>query len=287
VKPIYLTGVGLFSPGFADVTSWREGRPDAAVDKPPCKLVNARLGRGSSRFAGMLGEVVEQAAEEGGVDAHTVPTVYGSSLGEIETMVTLLRMLYEEEGKLSPNRFKNSVHNAASGLVSIGTGNTAFSTAIAGGDRSFEMSLLEAWALLDDARDRALPEADQHVILAVADDAPPSPLDRLGAHGALAVGLCLSAHPPSRPGLRLSELRSGDLRSGDLRSGDLRSGDLRSGDLRSGGEPLTAPRVPEELRANCASAGLGLVEAFLARRRGAVSVAPSGQAGMVVDVTPV
>lgn len=253
MKPIHLTGVGLWSPGFANVTGWREGRPDPAVDKPPCNLVNARLGRGSSRFANMLGEVVEQAAHEGGVDVHHVPTVYGSSLGEIETMVTLLRMLYEEEGKLSPNRFKNSVHNAASGLVSIGTGNTAFSTAIAGGDRSFEVSFLEAWALLVDA--------GGHVILAVADDVPPEPLNQLQSYGALAVGLCLSLDAPSRPGLVLRDLRVTE-------------------------EIGATARVPEELRANCASAGLGLVEAFLARRPGTVSVAPVGQAGMVVDVEP-
>lgn len=255
MRPIYLTGLGLWSPGFADVTSWREGRPDPTVDKPACDLVNARLARGSSRFANMLGEVVEQAAREGGVDVHTVPTVYSSSLGEIETMVTLLRMLYEEEGKLSPNRFKNSVHNAASGLVSIGTGNTGFSTAIAGGDRSFEVAFLEAWAYLE--------AEGGHVILAVADDAPPEPLDRLGAHGALAVGFCLSAEPSSRPGLRLSDLRVDPSR-----------------------EPAVPARVPEELRANCASAGLGLVEAFLARRAGRVSLGPVGQAGMVVDVAP-
>lgn len=252
MTPIYVTGLGLFSPGYADVTAWREGRPDPAVEKPACKLVNARLGRGSSRFANMLGEVVEQAATDGGVDVTKVPTVYGSSLGEIETMVTLLRMLYEEEGKLSPNRFKNSVHNAASGLVSIGTGNTSFSTAIAGGDRSFETSLLEAWAFL------ASEGGD--LVLAVADDEPPEPLDQLGDHGALAVGFCLSAEPAGAKA-KLSALRMGEL------------------------APPNA-RVPDELRNNCAAAGLELLDAVLSRRAGAVSIALPGHAGMLADVEP-
>lgn len=259
MKPIHLRGVGLWAPGFPDAVAWREGRPDPAVDRPPCALVNARLGRGSSRFAGMLGEVVEQAAKQGGVDVRSVPTVYGSSLGEIETMVTLLRMLYEEEGKLSPNRFKNSVHNAASGLVSIGTGNTGFSTAIAGGDRSFEVSLLEAWAWLD--------QRGGDVVLAVADDAPPEPLDQLDQHGALAIGLCLSAAPAARPGqVTLSNLRP-----------------LREAPPSS---------VPADLTRNCASAGLALLDAFLdARLSGAggaatrtVSISLPGRVGMGLDV---
>ncbi len=255
MKPIAVGGLGLWSPGFADVTAWREGRPDPSVEKPPCKLVNPRLRRGSSRFANMLGEVVQQAAEAASLDVRSVPTVYGSSLGEIETMVTLLRMLFEEEGKLSPNRFKNSVHNAASGLVSIGTENTSFSTAIAGGDRSFEASLLEAWALLD-AQGGA-------VILAVADDRAPEPLDALDDHEALAVAFALLADPPAGAptlaGWRLEEAA-----------------------------PPHQARVPDALRASCAGPGLELLDAILARRAGPVGISPARGPQVVVDVlTPV
>jgi 3-oxoacyl-(acyl-carrier-protein) synthase len=253
MKPIFVRGTGVWTPGFADVTAWREGRPDPSVEKPRCSLVDARLKRGSSRFANMLGEVVEQACVSGGVDPRTVPTVYGSSLGEIETMVMLLRMLYEEEGKLSPNRFKNSVHNAASGLVSIGTGNQAFSTAIAGGDRSFETSLLEAWALLN--------EVGGHAVLAVADDRPPEPLHELGDYGALAVGFALSTEPSPNSLMTLQHLRRAE-------------------------HPI-APRarVPAELAPNCAAAALELLDAVLARRVGTVSLAPPGQVGLCADLT--
>lgn len=256
MKPLYVTGLGLWSPGFADVSAWREGRPDPEVVKPRCAIVDGRLKRGSSRFANMLGEVVEQAAKEAGLDLATVPTVYGSSLGEIETMVTLLRMLYEEEGKLSPNRFKNSVHNAASGLVSIGTANTSFSAAIAGGERSFEVSLLEAWAYLE--------VEGGSLILAVADDRPPEPLDRFGRHDALAIGVALSVDAPavsstSVPRARLSNLRAAE-------------------------EPLDAAAMPEELARNCAAAGLALVDALLAQRAGPVSFALPGRAGMCAEL---
>lgn len=249
MKPIYVKGVGLWSPGYADAAAWREGRADDAVQKPRCALVDARLKRGSSRFANMLGEVVEQAAAGAGLDVRATPTFYGSSLGEIETMVMLLRMLYEEEGKLSPNRFKNSVHNAASGLMSIATGNTAFSTAIAGGDRSFEVTLLEAWAYVASEGGGA--------IVAVGDDSPPAPLDSLGTYGALAVGFALSDEPG---GARLSGLR-----------------------------PMEAPLegnapIAPELAPNCASAALELCDAVLARRSATVSLALPGRAGMCVDL---
>lgn len=251
MKPLGVTGWGLWSPGFADVTAWREGRPDPEVVKPPCKIVNPRLRRGSSRFANMLGEVVQQAAESAELDVSRVPTVYGSSLGEIETMVTLLRMLFEEDGKLSPNRFKNSVHNAASGLVSIGTANTTFSTAIAGGDRSFETSLLEAWAYLEDE--------GGDLILAVADDRAPEPLDRLDDHAALAVAFALRADPPEGvariAGWRVAEER-----------------------------PPSSVRADPKMLSNCAGPGLALLDAILARRPGPVCVSPMDGHAVVVDV---
>lgn len=253
MRPLYVIGVALWSPGFPNATSYREGRPDPTVDKPPCRVIDARLKRGSSRFANMLGEVVEQAAASAGLALGAVPTFYGSSLGEIETMVTLLRMLYEEEGKLSPTRFKNSVHNAASGLVSIATRNTSFSTAIAGGERSFETTLLEAAAYLDSEGGSA--------VLAVGDDTPPVPLDSLGTYGALAVAFALATDPPSTsPRFRLS-------------------------DLCTASSPIaTHARIPPELAPNAASAGLELLDAVLSRRAGVVSLAMPGRTGMCADL---
>lgn len=250
MKPITITGLGIWSPGFADVASWREGRPDPRVVKPACKLVDARLKRGSSRFANSLGEVVEQACAAGGLDVASVPTFYGSSLGEIVTMVSLLRMLCDEEGKLSPNRFKNSVHNAASGLLSIGTQNRGFSTAIAGGSRTFETTLIEAWVYLEDVGGVA--------VVAVGDDEPPEPLDTLDDHGGLALALALVAGEAEGPRLH---------------------------DLRIAPEGVARhARVPEELRGNCASVGLELFDAVLSRRAGTVALSPVGGAQLVADL---
>src|SRR5690606_26177895 len=122
-----------------------------------------------------------------------------------------------------------------------------------GGERSFEATLLEAWAYLHVEGGAAA--------LAVGDDRPPAPLDALGGHGALAVGVALSKEPPSA-GPRASI---------------------------SGPPPARAPleaQAPgaDERRANCASAALELVEAVLARRPGTISLALPGRAGACVDL---
>ena len=249
MRPISVDGYALWSPGFNDVEAWRSGVPDPAVVKPACALVGSRLKRGSSRFANMLGEVVERSAAQAHLPVGEVPTFYGSSLGEIETMVTLLRMLYEEEGKLSPTRFKNSVHNAASGLVSIATQNTSFSTAIAGGDRSFETTLLEAWAFLEVEGGSA--------IVAVADDAPPPPLDALDEHGGLAVAFALRA---DGAGPKLAGFRT-----------------QRQDVARHAS-------ITAELRGNCASPGLELIDALICGREGPVALSPVGGPQTVADL---
>jgi hypothetical protein len=70
-------------------------------------------------------------------------TVFASIHGEGAITRDLLRELALGQ-QLSPMGFSLSVHNAASGLYSIATGNTAPSTAIAAGDDTFVMGLLEA-----------------------------------------------------------------------------------------------------------------------------------------------
>jgi len=188
MRPAYLTGVSLWSPGYRDLAAFVAGVEDPTVIDCAAPWVPARLGRGSSRLTRMLGEVAARACEGAAVDPKTVATLYASSYGEIETMVVLLQAIFEGDGQLSPMRFKNSVHNAAGGLGSIGTGNQAFSTALAAAERSLEAGLLEAMALLS--------ERGGEAVVAVADDRLPAPLSAQCAREGLAVGLCLQAARP-------------------------------------------------------------------------------------------
>lgn len=207
MKRIFVNGVGLFCPWAGSPEAFVEqlhaphglSGPSDASPKPPCRLIPPRLKRGTSLLTQMLGEVVEQAATYAGVAASDVATVYGSRFGELETAVTLLEMLFRDDGRISPSRFKNSVHNAASGLVSIGTGNRAFSTAIAGGSATFAASFLEAFAYLQ--------SAGGDVILAVGDDALPEPFRASSGHEPLALSFCLGTERRLPNATRLQRLR--------------------------------------------------------------------------------
>lgn len=72
-----------------------------------------------------------------------IPTVFSSRWGEIGTTVKLMRQMHDE-GEMSPAGFSNSVHNAAPGHLSLLLKNTAPYTAIAAGEDSYAMGLLEA-----------------------------------------------------------------------------------------------------------------------------------------------
>ncbi len=188
---VAVTGLGLWTPGFPSLEAWLAGDRDTAVIEPACALPGPRAKRGTSRITRMLCEVVEQAARDGRADLSAAATVYASAWGEIDIMIGLLEQIHDGDVGLSPLRFKHSVHNAASGLVSIAAENRSFSTAIAAGDRTVEQGLIEAWALLASGA--------PDVILAVGDDRLPVPLERFGRYEGLAAALCLSVEPGDRP----------------------------------------------------------------------------------------
>ncbi len=203
MKPIFLTGIALWSPGHRDLEAFVAGAEDESVVDCGCPWVPSRLLRGASRLTRMLGHVAAVATDEGKGDPRTISTIYTSSYGEIETMVTLLDAIFAGDGQLSPMRFKNSVHNSASGLGSIGTGNQGFSTALAAGRRSFEAAMIEAFAWLG--------ENGGDLVIAIADDRLPAPLAVQCAREGLAVGLCLRSEPPQEGVIAtLDDLRQDD-----------------------------------------------------------------------------
>lgn len=203
MKPIYLTGIALWSIGYRDLDAFVADARDESVVDCSSPWVPSRLLRGASRLTRMLGHVAAVATEKGKVDPRTIATIYSSSYGEIETMVTLLDSIFRGDGQLSPMRFKNSVHNSASGLGSIGMGNQGFSTALAAGPRSFEAAMIETFAWLDEASGAA--------VVSIADDRLPEPLAVQSAREALAVGLSMQCDRPEERALAiLDDLREDD-----------------------------------------------------------------------------
>lgn len=182
--PLYIVGSARWPLTSSHL---ERGGHEARDPEPSARWLPPRMSRGSSRLTRMLASVAAAAVESARRDPSSVATVYASSLGELETMLALVGSALQGDGIVSPLRFKSSVHNTASGLAAIGMGNTAFSTAIAGGARTVEAGLLEALALVS----AGVPD----VAVAVADDAIPVPFDGAASHAPLAIGLVISSSP--------------------------------------------------------------------------------------------
>jgi hypothetical protein len=187
----YVDGVGLLGPGFA---SWDEGAPilrgvralvaQPTVLPPPEGLPPAERRRAGSivRLALAAGQ---DALRQAGAQAHQLPTVFTSSGGDGHNCHELCQALALAGREVSPTRFSNSVHNAAAGYWSIGTGAMAESNVLCAFDASFSAGLLEAMTHV---------AVDQVPVLLVAYDSEyPQPLhDKRPIPDAFGVALVLT-----------------------------------------------------------------------------------------------
>jgi len=73
----------------------------------------------------------------------SVPMVYASRNGDGAVLLKLLAAIRDRQ-PVSPTQFHNSVHNAPAGYWSIGLGARAATTALAAGDDTMEVALVEA-----------------------------------------------------------------------------------------------------------------------------------------------
>ena len=243
-----MNGIGLWSTGVGSPEAWLANRHEPETTRPACAILNPRIGRFTSLVTRISVEVATQACATTGVGLREVSTVFGSAHGEIQIAFEILDMI-ESEGVASPARFMNSVHNTASGHVSISTGNTAFSTALAAGTRTFAMCLLEAWAWLE--------TRGGSIVVVVADEPLPEHLAGMGRYDALGVAFHLTTEPvPAEAMGSLSDLARRD--------------------------PLELPdSIPNRLAQNPSAAALCLVEAVLRERPGVVPVEIGGEAWSV------
>ncbi len=249
MNPLHVLGVGFWSPGYASPGAWLEQSHDPAAIRPACEMLSPRIGRYTSQVTRMAVEALAQAARQSEVDLRKVPTVFGSANGEIQIAFQQLDMI-EQDGVPSPARFKNSVHNTASGHVSIAAGNMAFSTALAAGGATFAMCLLEAWAWL-----QARPG---EVIVSVADESLPEHLSSVGQYDSMGIAFCLSSGPSAGKNLGCIA------------------------DLGRSQEPVPMPVIPKRLACNPMAAGIALMEAVHHGRSGIVPVQVGGE-GWRVD----
>ncbi len=163
-----VAGLGLYAPGYPTLEAWLADKRDAALPAPTGELIDARTRRRASPFTRALADAYGQALSTAELDASTVGAVFGSALGEVGTMIALLDQMWRGDGALSPMRFATSVHNAASGVVSITTKNRGFTTSIGADFDTPAMALVEAFAYCV--------THDQPVIVVCGDEAAPGNL---------------------------------------------------------------------------------------------------------------
>jgi len=89
-------------------------------------------------------EVAARACEASGRKPSDLPSVFASTHGDVAISDYMCSTLATTPTLISPIKFHNSVHNAAAGYWSIGTGSLAPYTAISAYEYTFGEGLLEA-----------------------------------------------------------------------------------------------------------------------------------------------
>lgn len=90
--------------------------------------------------------VAQEASAMAGVPPGSIRGVFGSSNGDGIVVSAILETLAGADAHVSPTQFHNSVHNAAAGYWSIGTGSAQPATVLGCHDSTFAASLLKAVA---------------------------------------------------------------------------------------------------------------------------------------------
>ena len=196
-------GIGFWGNGLPDwdaACTWmREGRhPTQAPARPSPTLLAANERRRAPATVVVALEAALAACEAAGREATTLPSIFASTYGEIAITDYMCATLASDPRAISPTRFHNSVHNAAAGYWTIGTGAHVPATAISAGRASFAQGLVEAMAQL---------AAGSEAVLLVAYDGPAcGPLGEVApSEGLLGVALVLSRTPcAGLPTLRMA-----------------------------------------------------------------------------------
>ncbi len=170
----YVGGLGVLGPGLANwpetaaVLSGRQTYQPVPTVLPVPTILAAAERRRVGRVVKLALAVALEATQQAGEDPASLASVFSSSGGDGHNCHDLCQALSLAGREVSPTRFANSVHNAAAGYWSIGTGAMTESNVLCAFDASFAAGLLEAMAQV---------AVDQLPVLLVAYDSEyPQPL---------------------------------------------------------------------------------------------------------------
>lgn len=166
---LYIEGPAFWAPSLPgwDIAS-AAFRGEAAPADPPAKrpspqlLAPAERRRAPDTVALAL-EVAAASVAASGRNAADLPCVFASAHGDLGINDYMCSTLAADPLLLSPIKFHNSVHNAAVGYWTIGTGCMAASNSLTAYESSFAAGLLEAAAQC---------AADQRAVLLAGYDMP-------------------------------------------------------------------------------------------------------------------
>lgn len=257
-----IAGIGLLGPGLP---GWAAGQAVLAglapheptpLTPPVPALLPATERRRTGPSVRLALAVAAEAVQASGLPPEELDTVFASSNGEAQVIVSILEALHAPDGAISPTQFHNSVHNAAAGYWGIAAGSGRPSVSLGGHDFAFATGLMQAVAQV---------VARRAPVLFVAHDVPlPPPLMALRpGEGCFAVALVLL------PG------------AGALGTLDL------AYDARGVAAEAPLPDSLDAIRAgNPAARALPLLVALAARRTAALRFALPEAAALDVTVTP-
>ena len=186
-----IAGIGFWAnglPTWNDAVAFaRDGTlPDNAPTRPSPQLLAPNERRRAPESVAVALEVALAACTASGRDPARLPSVFASTHGDLAITDYVASTLASAPRALSPTKFHNSVHNAAAGYWTIGTGCTAPTTAVSAFDASFAQGLLEALSLLA--------AGHEAVLFAACDAAAAGPLATVArSEGLLGAALVLVA----------------------------------------------------------------------------------------------
>ena len=156
-----VAGVGFWTDGLP---SWdaarrfaRDGtRPGDAPARPSPALLAPNERRRAPGTVAVALDVAQAACADAGRDPAQLPSVFASTHGDLAITDYMCGTLAGSPGDISPTRFHNSVHNAAAGYWTIGTGCLQPATALSAYRATFAQALLEALVQLATGSDAVL-----------------------------------------------------------------------------------------------------------------------------------
>src|SRR3546814_17607171 len=100
------------------------------------------------RISDWSSDVCSSDLTAAGRDPASLPSVFASTHGDLPIMDYMCATLTGEPRSISPTKFHNSVHNAAAGYWTIGSGCMHASTEVSAFDASFAQGLADELAQL-------------------------------------------------------------------------------------------------------------------------------------------